>query len=282
MDLSCIISSGDLELYVLGMLPEEEARQVEQLAALFPEVRQEVDRISEALEAVANDSTLAPGAATRDRMFHTFSQLKEEPDTIDTESIEPTTREEVPNYTADKVVPLNGRKTNYLAAASLIGLAVCLALIAYLVNNNRQNHDTIASLERKLDTTHQTLSQMQQKSLAYDQFLKMMQDENYKEVKLQNVPGKPKAMVSVFWNKATTEVMLVNVSLPQTPPRKQYQLWAIVDGKPVSAGMLEPNNITAQKMQSFAKAEAFAITLEKSGGSATPTMEQLYVMGKTS
>ena len=47
MDLSCIISSGDLELYVLGSLSPEEAYQVEQLMSIFPEVREEVDRISE-------------------------------------------------------------------------------------------------------------------------------------------------------------------------------------------------------------------------------------------
>ena len=35
-----------------------------------------------------------------------------------------------------------------------------------------------------------------------------------------------------------------------------------------------------QKMKPFDKADAFAITLEKKGGSTTPTMEAMYVMGK--
>jgi len=35
-----------------------------------------------------------------------------------------------------------------------------------------------------------------------------------------------------------------------------------------------------QKMKSFGKAEAFAITLEKEGGSPTPTMTEMYVMAK--
>ena len=33
------------------------------------------------------------------------------------------------------------------------------------------------------------------------------------------------------------------------------------------------------KMKNIPKAQAFAITLEKAGGSAAPTLEQLFVMG---
>jgi len=35
-------------------------------------------------------------------------------------------------------------------------------------------------------------------------------------------------------------------------------------------------------MKSFGRAEAFAITLEKTGGSPTPTMDQMYVIAKIS
>ncbi|RYZ48010.1 MAG: anti-sigma factor, partial [Chitinophagaceae bacterium] len=60
MDISCIILSGDLELYVMGLLPEEDARKMEQLLLLFPELKEEADRISETLEALAMQSTVAP------------------------------------------------------------------------------------------------------------------------------------------------------------------------------------------------------------------------------
>ena len=49
MDLSCIISSGDLELYVLGLLPEDEAYKISELEKLFPEIEAEINRISESL-----------------------------------------------------------------------------------------------------------------------------------------------------------------------------------------------------------------------------------------
>ena len=45
-------------------------------------------------------------------------------------------------------------------------------------------------------------------------------------------------------------------------------------------GMLSDVKNSVQKMKPFAKADAFAITLEKKGGSPSPTMEAMYVMGK--
>ncbi len=59
----------------------------------------------------------------------------------------------------------------------------------------------------------------------------------------------------------------------------QYQLWAIEDGKPVSAGMYSEDKDSQVALASIPKAQAFAITLEKEGGSPVPTMENMFVMG---
>ena len=67
--------------------------------------------------------------------------------------------------------------------------------------------------------------------------------------------------------------------LPTAPQGMQYQLWAIVNKKPVSAGVFEYSLNTLQPMKGFYTAEAFAITLEPAGGSESPTVEQMYVLG---
>jgi anti-sigma-K factor RskA len=70
--------------------------------------------------------------------------------------------------------------------------------------------------------------------------------------------------------------------LPPAPAGKQYQLWSIVDDKPVDIGMLDDHfESKLLKMKNTRSGSvAFAITLEKTGGSPTPTMEEMYVMGK--
>ena len=72
--------------------------------------------------------------------------------------------------------------------------------------------------------------------------------------------------------------------MPDIPSDKQYQLWAIVDGKPIDMGVfdlqLEVNELI--EIPHIENAQAFAVTLEKRGGVASPTMEAMYVLGETS
>ncbi len=72
--------------------------------------------------------------------------------------------------------------------------------------------------------------------------------------------------------------MVAVENLPTPPTDKQYQLWALVDGKPVDAGMITDLE-DLQAMKEMPEAQAFAITLEPKGGSVNPTLEQLYVIG---
>lgn len=279
MDLSCIISSGDLELYVLGLLPEEERRQMEQLILLFPELKAEADRISETLEAVAMQSDHAPRAAVKDKLMAAIRDA-------DTASVNTNAGSKVtapPVEDGASIVPLRSRNNHYLAAASLVALVISLAAVVLLLVQSRNNKAAMLALQQKADSANVRAAALQQEAFAYQQLLQVAADENYAAVTLNNVPGKPAtARAKVFWNQRNNEVFVVNESLPEPAPGKQYQLWAIVDGKPVSAGLLGPQKNRLQPMQAFAKADAFAITLEKQGGSAVPTLEEMYVMGKPS
>jgi anti-sigma-K factor RskA len=107
----------------------------------------------------------------------------------------------------------------------------------------------------------------------------MLRSEEYRKINLKQLPGGNPAVVELFWNTKTKEVYVGGMQLPEAPSGKQYQLWAIVNGNPVDAGVLSEAQL--QKMKTFEKAEAFAVTLEKEGGSPTPTMEAMVVMANT-
>ena len=82
-------------------------------------------------------------------------------------------------------------------------------------------------------------------------------------------------------NKKSKEVFIELHKLPKPETGKQYQLWAIVDGKPVDAGMITmtEGDTSLHRMKDFESAQAFAITLEKEGGVPSPTLSELYVLG---
>lgn len=283
MDLSCIILSGDLELYVLGMLPEEEANKIAQLATIFPEVQAELNRISESLEGLASLSAAAPSAAVKDSLMGKLKKLKEEEQKVIPfgsgnleEYRENNLRAEPPSI----VKPGRTSKSSWMLAASLIGFVFSVSALIYFIAQNKKNQTELISLRQSTDTLRNNFNSQQQQLVAYSQTMQMLQSDDYKKINLLNVPGKPQAMAQVLWDTKSKMVYIADVSLPQTPAGKQYQLWAIVDGKPVDAGMLGNAKNMAQRMKVFERAEMFAITLEKEGGSPTPTMEEMYVAAK--
>jgi hypothetical protein len=103
-----------------------------------------------------------------------------------------------------------------------------------------------------------------------------------KKINLGGTKLSPESAASVYWNTETSEVFLKVNLLPAPGADKQYQLWAIVESKPVDMGVFEIDNAikSLQKMPYLVKnAMAFAITLEKKGGSPTPTLSEMYVIG---
>jgi len=95
----------------------------------------------------------------------------------------------------------------------------------------------------------------------------------------------PKSYAKVYYNKETQVVYVDAAGLPEPPQGKVYQVWALKLNPltPTSIGLLADFSKDSQKIFAVSKAngaEAFGITLEPAGGSASPTMAQLYTLGK--
>jgi anti-sigma-K factor RskA len=100
------------------------------------------------------------------------------------------------------------------------------------------------------------------------------------KVILKGTENAPDAQATVYWNQSTKEVYLRIQSLEALSQDQQYQLWAIVDGKPVDMGVFD-NDTGLLKMKTTGKAAAFAVTIEPRGGKASPSLETMQVLGNT-
>lgn len=70
------IESGILELYVMGVISPEESREVERMAALHPEVRQEMNVIRTALEEYALAHAIQPKASVKALFLATIDYME--------------------------------------------------------------------------------------------------------------------------------------------------------------------------------------------------------------
>ncbi len=87
----------------------------------------------------------------------------------------------------------------------------------------------------------------------------------------------PNSAATVYWDTKSKDVYLLVNNMPAPPTDLQYQLWAIVDGTPVDAGVFDMKDGII-KMKNIQRAQAFAISLEKKGGSIAPTV--IYMLGR--
>jgi anti-sigma-K factor RskA len=260
------IASGILEGYVMGWATEEEILEVESYAKAHPEIKKEIEHIQGSLEDYAIKYSKTPPPHLKAAIW---SKIKEEKPVIP-----------IQNNLQQEAAYKNPMQ-KYLVAASLSLLAISTAANIYLYSRYHTVQEEVAVLNAekttlanqfKIEQTHYNQSQSE---------LSVLKQPEVKIINLKGLPLAPTALATIYWNTNTKEVYLNINKLPAPADDKQYQLWAIVDGKPIDAGIFEVNTTDSlQKMKSFQSAQAFAVTLENKGGSQNPTMEAMYVMGQ--
>ncbi|MES2431850.1 MAG: anti-sigma factor [Bacteroidota bacterium] len=260
MQVNDIISSGLLELYATDIASPEEVQQVEQWVAQYPEVAAELEKIQESMESYALAHAIQPSENVKEKIFKKLSGSVED---------------KTVHGSVAKVVGIAAR-WKWLAAASFLLLIGSGIMNALLLNRN-----SIANKE--LEESQLFADNLKQENETIKKDMQVVQDKYSMPVALKPMPGKD-ASAKIFWMTNTGDVYIDPSNLPDAPSGKQYQLWAIVDGKPVDAGMIattkKGDKFRIQKMKTFGVAQAFAITLEKEGGNPTPTMDEMVVMGK--
>jgi anti-sigma-K factor RskA len=266
LDIQEYISSGIIEAYVLGTLSNTKALEVEQMAAKHPEVKAEIGAIQEAMEKYASAHAIQPRLGLKEKVLNNLERT--DYSELDTKIISLQKKNKV---------------AEYIAAAS-ISIAILSGGLAYFY------YQKYSEMEQRAEATQmensvlagrsQSVHYNIQKQLEETQHqLSMMMDPSTSAVKLKGMKMAPQSSAMVYWNKKSNEIMLHVDALPKAPDQMEYQVWAMVGGKPMDIGMIDPNE-DLMVMKNVEGAQAFAVTLEKKGGSAEPNMDSMCLMGK--
>ncbi len=279
MNIGEYIASGILESYVLGHLSSDEMKAVEEMAAKYPAIKQEMDAIERGLEAFAMDLQVKPPAHLKNKIKEELFKNIETPSKSGPAPVASPAVETAQAPDNSILRQLKFYKLAFAASvALLIGSAVLNVILATQSDElDSNNKELMVQNKEMIDE----LSAEREKSLALNEIWNNVSEPGMQSLTLEGQAIDPTASARVYWNSNTGQVFIYPVNLKTPPTGKQYQLWAIVDGVPVDAGVFDVASGIAgiQKMKSFSSASAFAVTLEVEGGSPTPTLEQMYVMG---
>lgn len=257
----------------MGAVSDQERREVECLSSIYPEVGRELNQLSEAIEQYAMLYSVEPPASIKEKLLQQLSFDQQE-----------ETDDEQKNDTIVRPMPVdmsssNSHRTTWIVAACM-GLAMLLFSF-FLLSQLRTNQNALASVRSRNDSLKTVASKLQADQVQSTQVVALLSQPALKRVELKGNEQAPKGNLFVFWSADTQQVAVTVKSLPILPADKQYQLWALVDGKPVDAGVFDAggsSSMTQSLNRSIARADAFAVTVEKRGGNPSPTMSTLLAM----
>lgn len=271
MNIKQYIESGMIEACLTGSASLEDMRELEVLRQKHPEIRIAAEEVQKTLDNYAAMHAIHPPKDLKDKIWTRLSDPKEQ---------------ETTSQKVEKAVKLESTQTARLmwlkpvAAVAVILLIVSLIMNAYFWQRSNSFSNKITTLEQKITENKDYYTKQIAKN---GKSLDIILSANMKQVVLEGVDNHKADAGLVYWNASSKEVYLSLQDLPMPPADKQYQLWAIVDGKPVDAGVYKKieGSSNLQKMKSVSsKVEKFAVTLENKGGSNTPDLSALYVAGE--
>ena len=266
-----LIASGNLEAYVLGQLDAADALMVERMAAAHAVVRAELESIEGTLGTFAEAHAERPRSRVKENIMSTIGDDR-------------TLRMLAHPASSPAAAPARTSSWTWLVAASLLAFIMSAGMNFMLYRELKGVRGQLAAINAERAVLAQEL-QVQRTALQGSQEqLAVVLDPHKRVVPLSPKPIAPDAGARVYWDANTHDLFVDVLSLPPAPTGKQYQLWAQVDGVMVDAGLFDTaaDAPRIQRMKSTANATAFGVTLEKLGGSDTPTLTALYLIGPVS
>ncbi|MCG1036305.1 anti-sigma factor [Polaribacter sargassicola] len=259
MNIKDYIASGILELYVAGSLSEKENEEVYNTIQENPELLAEVESIEKAIVQLT--------AATKKDASYSFSSIKNQL-----------------KVNEPKVISITKPKTNWSQYIGWVAAIILGSTLILSVLQNNKLKEQIATekqqLESKIDSASTNLA-------AAEKLIEIFRDKDIITIPLAGQKVSPTSYAKVYWDKKTNSIYLDAKGLPEPPKGKVYQVWSLKLSPltPTSLGTLDTFTADTNKIFTIENAnqsEAFGITLEPAGGSASPTLEQLYTLGAVS
>jgi len=242
----------------MGLASEPERAEFERMCREYPEVLAARRKFEERLETYASENATPPPPEIRAKVLKAITMNNQEKPARDPQPV--------------RSIGL----LRFVAAAAILLLIGAIVLYYRTREENQDLAGTNQRLRTALDSTQHGLDKV------VDDQKNVVANPNVTVVNMVGTQVAPKSSANIYWDSASSNVYLVVKNMPKLPSDQQYQLWALIDSKPKDLGVFDaadPNVIL--KMKNTRKAQAFAITIEKKGGSPSPDLQKLQSMGKT-
>jgi hypothetical protein len=238
-------------MYVMDLCTPAERQEMDLLRKQYPGLNDAVIQFEKSLEQNLLVNATMPDEGTDKKILQSLHSLK----------ISKADK----NIQPDKIKKMSWLK--FVAAASVL-LLLASSVFNYILLNKVKEEQALIGKEK-------------QSPLPLSDY-KILQQPTITPVAMYGVAPHSICRCTMFWDKKTGKAYIMIHHLPLSSGNENYQLWAMVDGKPVSIGIINDKIrdrfIEVQNIPQ--SAIAFTVTLEKTGGATLPTVDETYLSGK--
>jgi len=243
-----IISQGWLEGYITGDLSDEERKQVEHHLT-DAVVYKEYLAVQNKLESVVIQGEIKPDAQVKPQVLSSLHSAKK-------------------------------GSFNYMMAASISVALLASVAAFYFWQKSEAVDGQLADLQSQNTELTDNVQRVTNKMDNIRQDLSVLLNSAFARVVLNSTDESIVRKAVIYFNPSEQQVYLNSSTLSELTEGQQYQLWALIDGQPVDAGVFDVRKDEFQLMNSFEHVDAFAVTIEPKGGSTEPTLETMQVYGE--
>lgn len=270
--------------YAVGALDADERRAFEEHLASCEQCAAELAALRKVTTGLA--MSVEPMAPPADLKARTIARATGQPQAVrrDTPAAAPV------GTIVHTRTPTMGRSPlAWLAAAAGIAIAIGAGIYSWSLRSELRAVQQLADdASTQADRLRAQLLNVRQDNAKLTQTLGILGAPDVVRVDLKGQGDAAASTAQVYWS-ASRGVLLMNAAnMPALDAGRVFELWAIPPGTgaaPQAAGLFKVDavgfvTIVAPPPSLFPAADAFAITVEPTGGSAQPTMP-IVLVGKT-
>lgn len=249
--ITTFLNSGLLEKYLLGETTSAETDMVETYISKYPEVQNTYNTLQFNLEVVAKSNAVE---APKSILNNILEELDDKP-----------------------VVNINANYSykkwyKFSIAASVAALIFAGTSYLFYSQNQKLSNENQVVVDEIFDLRSDIAKNNQMLDNVMRQLLKLNNPETEKYIIKGNERAKNLKTVAYINPKEKTSMIDV-VSLPELPEEQCYQIWADLQGKMVSLGILSEADRQLKTLPYAENALALNITIEPKGGNTIASLE---------
>lgn len=240
---------GLLDKYLIGATTVSETNKVEAYIAKYPDIKEEYEILQVQLELTARSNAINPPAHTLDTIIKALDNRN------------------VIQLHSKRKIPI------WFSIASSVAVLIFAgsSYIFYnqnksLLNENNTIAEEVFDLRSDIEENNEKLDKVMR------QLMKLNNPETQKYVLRGNERAKDLKAVA-YINRIEKSSLIDVVSLPELSEEQCYQMWANLQDKMVSLGILDVNDRKLQSVPYIENALSLSITIEPKGGTDYGSLE---------